>query len=221
MRTKTFETAVRFGILSILMMQARSCAASAHPEPVVQVAVYNDAKVDPRVLRGAEAVGAEVFEEAGLKFRWLNCGRAEESAAEVESCTHIAFPMHLQLRILREPRKLPEFTFGLSYLDVDGIGCYSEVFVAHLDEMRRKTGQSESVILGHVMAHEVAHLLLGTNSHAENGIMKARWDVGELEEAARGELRFTRREAETMRRKVLLVWNNGNAVMARIADPAE
>ena len=30
--------------------------------------------------------------------------------------------------------------------------------------------------LGHVMAHEIGHVLLGVNSHSTEGLMRARWE---------------------------------------------
>ena len=32
-------------------------------------------------------------------------------------------------------------------------------------------------ILGRVTAHEIGHLLIGTNSHAPSGLMRASWNV--------------------------------------------
>ncbi|MEO5822443.1 MAG: hypothetical protein ABIT71_18195 [Vicinamibacteraceae bacterium] len=40
-----------------------------------------------------------------------------------------------------------------------------------------KTGLPVALILGRVTAHEIGHLLLGTNSHAPTGLMQATWDL--------------------------------------------
>jgi hypothetical protein len=52
------------------------------------------------------------------------------------------------------------------------------------------------------MAHEIAHLLLGTNSHSAEGIMRAQWQKEELVSATKGELLFTARQAQAMRQRL-------------------
>jgi hypothetical protein len=41
-----------------------------------------------------------------------------------------------------------------------------------------------SALLAHVMAHEITHLLEGFAGHSETGVMKARWDAGDLRRMA-------------------------------------
>jgi hypothetical protein len=198
--TKTFPECIRFGAtLGCSLMFAAACfAAGEQFGPLVRVSVYNEAQVAPAMLESAEATGTAVFERAGLKVQWLNCGLAKESAAEAQSCGEARFPTHVQLRILERSRGLREFTLGLSFLDVNGRGCYSDIFFAELQAISEKTRESSANILGHVMAHEIGHLLLGTNSHSALGLMKARWDAAELKRAGRGELLFTAQQAKTM-----------------------
>jgi len=71
--------------------------------------------------------------------------------------------------------------------------------VEHLAESK-DAGQAQ--ILGHAMAHEIGHVLLGPNRHSNRGIMRANWDRGVLQEAARGQLLFTREQAAVMRAEV-------------------
>ena len=65
-------------------------------------------------------------------------------------------------------------------------------------EQQRASKQNPAVLLGHVMAHEIAHLLLGTNSHSASGIMRAHWYAQELASADRGALLFTPDQARAM-----------------------
>jgi hypothetical protein len=48
------------------------------------------------------------------------------------------------------------------------------------------------------MAHEMGHLLLGSNAHAINGIMRAHWESGELSRIAMGTLLFLPEQAKRM-----------------------
>ncbi len=46
------------------------------------------------------------------------------------------------------------------------------------------------VILGHAAAHEIGHLLLGSNSHSPQGLMRARWSRQDLQNAGIGQSSF-------------------------------
>jgi hypothetical protein len=49
-----------------------------------------------------------------------------------------------------------------------------------------------------MMAHEAAHLLLGTNSHSKSGIMSVPWTAETLRRADRGQLSFSGGEIRRM-----------------------
>ena len=73
-------------------------------------------------------------------------------------------------------------------------------------------------ILGSVMAHELGHLILGSNSHSPTGIMRARWEHGELRRLERGSLVFTDEQAERMRVKVIVAPPAGQPDLAVTAQ---
>jgi hypothetical protein len=56
-------------------------------------------------------------------------------------------------------------------------------------------------ILGHVIAHELGHLL-GLPSHSQTGIMRADWDLTDLQDIAYGHLLFTSQQSNTIRAEV-------------------
>ena len=62
---------------------------------------------------------------------------------------------------------------------------------------------SPAVILGHIMAHEMGHRLLGADRHSRNGIMRAGWTRKDAQLASRGELLFTRTQGKRIRAQVL------------------
>ena len=55
------------------------------------------------------------------------------------------------------------------------------------------------IILGCVIAHELGHLLLGTNSHSGKGIMQRRWESNQFRQLMTGSLIFTTAQAQLMR----------------------
>jgi hypothetical protein len=55
------------------------------------------------------------------------------------------------------------------------------------------------VLLGHVIAHEVGHILEGNGWHSPEGIMKAHWSHTDLEKMAAVPLSFDRDDIESIR----------------------
>jgi hypothetical protein len=60
---------------------------------------------------------------------------------------------------------LPSSVFGISYLSPEGIDSQADVFYAKIAAFRQSPAKL-STLLGYAMAHELGHLLLGTNSHS-------------------------------------------------------
>ena len=46
-------------------------------------------------------------------------------------------------------------------------------------------------LLGHVLAHEITHVLQGINRHSDGGVMKAEWDAADFEQMRSRTLPFT------------------------------
>jgi hypothetical protein len=168
----------------------------------LRISVFNDAKVSARTLATAEANASRIFHQAGLETKWTDCRQSPSARQEDESCTEAQFPTHLHVRIVPQARTLASSTLGTSYLGEDETGCYSEVFFDAIASLPRNAGTAPGTILGQVMAHEIAHLLLGSNSHSASGIMRAQWQTGELRAAARGTLLFSSDEATSMRERI-------------------
>ncbi len=88
---------------------------------------------------------------------------------------------------------------GISFLSEGGYGCYADVFYGPMLKLQLETSTRVALILGHAMAHELGHLLLGTNSHSRDGLMAARWNRDDLARAARGDLLFGPEESRRMK----------------------
>jgi hypothetical protein len=54
--------------------------------------------------------------------------------------------------------------------------------------------------MGRVTAHEIGHLLLGTNSHTVSGLMQAKWDLRRLHLT---DWQFTSADAAKIRSRLL------------------
>jgi hypothetical protein len=69
-------------------------------------------------------------------------------------------------------------------------------------QLQEETQVSPSVILGHAMAHELGHLLLGTKAHSPGGLMRAHWTREDLANTSKGNLRFSKEQCLTLRSRL-------------------
>jgi hypothetical protein len=90
---------------------------------------------------------------------------------------------------------------GISFLSEDG-GCQADLFFEEMEGLREKANANLPDIFGHVAAHELGHLLLGTNSHSPRGIMRAVWGPDELLSVGQRALFFSEKQAEQMRQRL-------------------
>lgn len=183
----------------------------------VTVAVHNDAEIPNSTLRGAEEEASRLFRQSGIDVKWLNCPLPAAGPEDPGQCRAAEFPAHLQLRMARHSRDLNAITFGISYLSGDGRGCFANVFYERIEEMHKRSRVNLASLLGDVAAHEIGHLLLGTNSHAANGIMRARWESEDLGSVSMGTLFFSDAESRQMRSK-LATWRGKREDDFRVAS---
>jgi hypothetical protein len=170
----------------LLPLSPVTASPSGSSTNLVTVAVYNDAGAPADLLMQAENIATRVFEQAGVNVKWINCPVVVQGLPDSETCRKAIFPTYFQQRTVPPHPGLSESSFGVSNLSPEGIGCYSYVFYARVAEQHCRNEQNAAVLLGHVTAHEIAHLLLGTNSHSASGIMRAHWYPQELASADKG-----------------------------------
>jgi hypothetical protein len=177
-------------------------AAKIGPEaPTVTVAIHDHVGVSAEALAEAERTAKDIFRDVGLSVELVECEPAEKAQIE-QACRRTQFPSHLQLTIAERSTSLVDSILGVAYVDENGTGCYSDVFFEPTEEVHEQAYVRVGVLLGHVMAHEIAHLLLGTNSHSATGIMRAHWSSQDLEKASKHALLFTEAQGRRMRAKV-------------------
>jgi hypothetical protein len=159
----------------------------------ITVLVNDSASVKPPLLRRAELEATRLFDAAGIEIQWVNCGETDE-------CRHILGPKEFVLHIVAGCQTRSDLVFGVAFLGEDGRGQYSDVF---FDRLQQTQGEVDlALLLGAVSAHELGHLLLGSNSHSRIGIMQPRWGSEGLHKIGTGRLLFTPEQARSMRNRI-------------------
>ncbi len=195
-------------LLSSLLSSAPAVRAAdpvSGNRPELTVRLYNHAEAPAELLRGAAKVGREIFRRAGLKTTWLACGTRPEQPSN-PSCRGAPGKSVLRVNVLNREMSerlgaVPE-AFGVAFPAKEGFGLVASVFHHRVAEFRRDSDVDGSLILGHILAHEIGHLLLGFKGHTQRGIMSAVWDEAEIVELEQGSFGFFESQARRMRRQV-------------------
>jgi len=171
-------------------------------QPQVTISVYNNASIPAQLLAGAIEQASRIFLKAGLQTQWLECSIGVIGVQRSPDCEAPFGPTHLALRIVPGSWANGDATFGIAFLSAEGKGVYCNVFYSSVEKLHTDWHVSIPPILGHVMAHELGHLLLGTHAHSEIGIMLPKWHGSELRSLTMGRLLFTPQQARAVREKL-------------------
>jgi hypothetical protein len=198
-------------ISSVLTLLAVAPFASAQvpSSPVVPrgphltISVHNYADVSSKLLSAAEEQAREIYRRAGLETVWLNCSPKLEKT-EPESC-YFSDTTHLTLKISARAVNAQVRdrldVLGTAYPDEKGAGYFAYVFYDRVQELasRQRLGYA---LLTAVMAHEIGHLLLGSNSHSLSGIMCAHWNYDQLRNVGEGSMAFIPFQSKIMQKRL-------------------
>jgi hypothetical protein len=159
------------------------------------VCVYNYAEVEERLLASTQRIAGNIFREAGVELRWVDCALVSPDST-VLYLRLLSAPMAERLRF--RPKE-----FGVALLSRDEAHASNAyIFYDKVIQMVRQGRVLRPELLGHVFAHEIGHLLLGNNSHSRTGIMQSLWSGGTMEQVNQRRLFFSAGEAERIRAQV-------------------
>ena len=198
-------------------------AFGAGPDAAAPVAirVYDTTALSAVDLAAAQATAEAVLRSAGLAPEWAVCGRGAADAAD-DPCDRTMRSGELAIRIVRvhvPDRYRGTLPMGDAFVDVDArSGSLATMYLDRVQWLASASGADALVVLGRAMAHEVGHLLLGTNAHARAGLMRARWTAEELQRRHAEDWRFTGADARTMRGRATLV-NASASLNPKIPNP--
>ena len=190
-------------VWSVLAISFSASAGTSPTGPEVRINVYNDAQLPDHLLTEALQEASRIFQKIRVETIWAECTSSPTSSKRASECQPSWGPAHLSLRIVPWSSKLGDAIFGISFLSPEGEGTYCDVFYDSVKKLHQDWHVNIARILGHTMAHEIGHLLLGTNAHSRIGIMRPNWRGQELREIGMGTLLFTPEEARSMQNKLI------------------
>ena len=147
------------------------------------VVIFDNAVTSRSVLVPAAEEARHAFRTTGVESAWTICD---------QPCDLPPAGSYLEVKILP---KAPKGAFPTHETTGYAMRCpaaehcaTSYVIYGAVVEFALRSGQRPALALAYVMAHEVGHLI--GMDHGQRGIMKARFDRRDLEDAAAGQFRI-------------------------------
>ncbi len=174
---------------------------SKAPEAGLKLAVrtYNYAAVPGHILMTAEEHAEEIFRRAGIELAWVDCPVSRVELGKFPACTQLMNdPRALTLKILPESMAVG-YALPIINLGVTIQHHASLVFYHRVQRLSNDKCLSARVVLGHIIAHELGHLLLGEGGHSDKGIMMEDLRLRYFRQAEKGiPLTFSTEQAQRM-----------------------
>ncbi len=174
------EQLARIGWMALVMV-----AGVRGEEREIAVGLEATHFVPPAVLARAKATATQIYAGIGVKLRWRNPAAAE---IRMEFDTGVA---------------AREYQDAMGYaMPYAKAGTRIHIFLDRVvpDRLCSPRSQEDAgVLLGHVMAHELGHVLEGISWHADSGIMKANWNLGDRRQMLDRSLSFSSADVDLIR----------------------
>ena len=148
-------------------------AALAAPAGAVPLCLSRLTLADNSAVARAQAIVTRVFASAGLSVEWLS----------PRQCRTVPVgALRIVLDATVPSRFGPEsLGYSLPY------AASSDIHIFY-DRIRQGHPTDYSILLGHVMAHEICHVLEGIERHSSAGLMRPMWTAGDYMEMHHGTL---------------------------------
>ena len=125
----------------------------------------------------AQVIAEKIFANIGIKTIWKDRHTCPETG---DGMIHIT----LVAKRSKTPYRPGVLAFAHPFE-----GVHIHVFVERLRKMVHPNNMPS--FLAHVLAHEISHILQGTNGHSDEGVMKANWSPRDLADMRFKPLDFT------------------------------
>jgi hypothetical protein len=171
-------------VLGAVLMPAAGIRAKGEGPPLT-IYLQNSPPGEFTTVAAAEAITVRIFSEIGLRVDWQigNPRSTDEDAIALQFDSNAA---------ARRPPGVLAFTMPFD----DTHRCVHILY----DRVRSTVPRSTVPrLLGHVMAHEITHLLEHSDAHAQNGLMKAHWTASDYAQMAWQPLAFAAEDVERIR----------------------
>jgi hypothetical protein len=168
-------------------------------QPPLIIRIYDSVGLASERLGTAYHAVSAVLKPAGIDITWRDC-RGPRADASSTPCNGALEVSEVIIRIVNAGSKPGDDRLGYSSVDIQHhADCLATVFADRIESMAGRTQSDAGTLLGHVIAHEIAHLLMGTSTHSPIGLMRERWSDDEVRRRNPIDWRLTRSDAKNAR----------------------
>jgi hypothetical protein len=201
--------------MAILALAAIPCFPKERQDAKRSIMVYVDSRaaVPDESLSDAEFLASRIFEQAGVFVRWY---RGPSKGHHMEQIITVAITSNT-------PRKF--HPGALAYAEV----CIGQFQGTHIRIFFDRVESSATILpastqfahklvpalLGHLLVHEIIHILEGIDHHSGQGVMKAHWTANDLYRMSYRPLPFDALDVELIQRGLA---NRDRATSARFGN---
>ena len=162
------------------------------------VQTYDSAGVPSAMLAHAQELAGSTLAAAGIDPVWHPC-----TVKHASECAVKPKARELDVRIVKATDAAARGSLGFAFVDPqEHAGTLATIYLDRVDALARQAGVDAGELLGRAIAHEIGHLILGTNAHAVYGLMRSLWRADELRRNCPLDWMFSGREAADMRRNL-------------------
>jgi hypothetical protein len=162
------------------------------------VRVYDGATVAVADRKRAYKRAADILQRVEIDPAWLEC--PANAGARPAACDVPLAPGEIIVRLVRASAQADrDHPRAIGYSLVDsrtGTGTLATVFVDRVERLSERGLSERGIILGRAIAHEIGHLLLGSNAHGTRGLMRETWTFDEVRHNRAEDWQFTRAERD-------------------------
>jgi hypothetical protein len=184
------------------------------PQPALTIKLIGEEQLSERTLIDTKQHVQRIFSNAGIEIEWspgrglpltvILLFRSAAKKLDPGCKMKTGFALSNDGRGARRAYVFADRVSELAWMRLRVATDNPRVSIEERTAMLHRKA-SEGLILGHVIAHEIGHLLLPHGAHTAAGIMSPQIDNGDFRKAVDGNLVFSPEQSELMRTAIGVV----------------
>jgi len=167
-------------LAAMSLVAAINAGQSMESNQEITLYLGNGHLISDTLLAPARQTATRIFAGVGLQLQWRLAPAKRMPAAAWTNCTKRAVEIRVDF-IQGIPEDVTDWALARSF-PYETKELRIDVLVDRFRRELRSRPLLAPRLLGHALAHEIAHLLQGVNRHSESGILRARWSESDYEQ---------------------------------------